>query len=67
MTTEEFLELRALVRQNQRHLLTNQRHLEQLVRHAGRDRWYVAFGSDVAANILTNAGFWLLQRLLGRR
>lgn len=67
MTSEEFLTLKALMQQNQRHLLTNQRHLERLVEHAERDRWYVAFGSDVAANVLTAAGFWLLQKLLAKR
>ena len=67
MTSEEFLTLKALMQQNQRHLLANQRHLERLVEHAGRDRWYVAFGSDVAANVLTTAGFWLLQKLLAKR
>lgn len=67
MTSEEFLTLKALMQQNQRHLLTNQRHLERLVEHAERDRWYVAFGSDVAANVLTTAGFWLLQKLLTKR
>jgi hypothetical protein len=67
MTSEEFLQLKALMQQNQRHLLTNQRHLERLVQHAERDRWYVAFGSDVAANVLTTAGFWLLQKLLAKR
>lgn len=45
----------------------NQQHLEQLVEHANQDRWWVAFGSDVAANVLTNAGAWLMGRLLSRR
>lgn len=45
----------------------NQQNLEQLVEHAEKDRWYVAFGSDVAANILTNAGAWLMTRLLARK
>jgi hypothetical protein len=44
----------------------NQQHLEHLVEHADRDRWYTAFGSDVAANVLTTAGFWLLQKLFNR-
>lgn len=67
MTSEEFLVLKSLMRQNQRHLLTNQQHLERLVEHANRDRWYVAFGSDVAANVLTTSAFWLLQKLLARK
>jgi len=67
MTSEEFLQLRALMKQNQRHLLTNQQHLERLVQHANRDRWYVSFGSDVAVNVLTTAGFWILQKLLARK
>lgn len=66
MTSEEFLQLKALMRQNQRHLLTNQQHLQHLVEKADRDRWYTAFGSDVAANVLTTAGFWLLQKLFKR-
>lgn len=67
MTSEEFLVLKSLMQQNQRHLLTNQQHLERLVEHANRDRWYVAFGSDVAANVLTTSAFWLLQKLLERK
>lgn len=66
MTPEEFLVLKSMMRQNQRHLLTNQRHLERLVQHADRDRWYTAFGSDVAANVLTTAGFWLLGKLFNK-
>lgn len=45
----------------------NQQHLQHLVEHANRDRWYVAFGSDVAANVLTTSAFWLLQKLLARK
>ena len=67
MTSEEFLVLKSLMQQNQRHLLTNQQHLERLVEHTNRDRWYVAFGSDVAANVLTTSAFWLLQKLLARK
>ena len=67
MTSEEFLTLKTLMQRNEKHLLNNQRHLERLVEHAERDRWYVAFGSDVAANVLTTAGFWLLQKLLAKR
>ena len=74
MTSEEFLQLKTLMQRNERHLLNNQRHLianqqqlERLVKHAERDRWYVAFGSDVAANVLTTAGFWLLQKFLAKR
>ncbi len=40
----------------------NQQHLQQLVEHANRDKWYVAFGSDVAANVLTTSAFWLLGK-----
>lgn len=67
MTPEEFLQIKALIQQNQRHLLINQRHLERLVEHANRDRWYISFGSDVAANVITTAGFWILQKLLKRK
>ena len=41
----------------------NQQRLQQLVEHANRDKWYVAFGSDVAANVLTNSASWLLGKL----
>ena len=41
----------------------NQQHLEHLVEKADRDRWYTAFGSDVAANVLTTSAFWLLGKL----
>lgn len=67
MTPEEFLQIKTLIQQNQRHLLINQRHLERLVEHANRDRWYISFGSDVAANVITTAGFWFLQKLLTRK
>jgi len=45
----------------------NQQHLQQLVEHADRDRWYTAFGSDVAANVLTTSAFWLLGKLFAKR
>ena len=45
----------------------NQQHLQHLVEHADRDRWYTAFGSDVAANVLTTSAFWLLGKLFSRR
>ena len=45
----------------------NQQHLERLVEHADRDQWYKAFGSDVAANVLTQSAFWLLGRLFAKR
>lgn len=45
----------------------NQQHLERLVEHADRDRWYTAFGSDVAANVLTTSAFWLLGKLFARK
>ena len=45
----------------------NQQHLEHLVEHADRDQWYVAFGSDVAANVLTTSAFWLLGKLFAKR
>lgn len=44
----------------------NQQHLQHLVRHADRDKWYISFGSDVAANVLTTAGYWLLGKLFKR-
>ena len=45
----------------------NQQHLQHLVEHADRDKWYVAFGSDVAANVLTTSAFWLLGKLFAKR
>lgn len=45
----------------------NQQHLHRLVEHADRDKWYVAFGSDVAANVLTTSAFWLLGKLFAKR
>jgi len=44
----------------------NQQHLQHLVEKADRDRWYTAFGSDVAANVLTTSAFWLLGKLFKR-
>jgi hypothetical protein len=41
--------------------------LERLVEHADRDQWYKAFGSDVAANVLTTSAFWLLGKLFAKR
>lgn len=45
----------------------NQQHLERLVEHADKDKWYVAFGSDVAANVLTSSAFWLLGKLFAKK
>jgi prephenate dehydrogenase len=45
----------------------NQQHLERLVEHTDRDQWYKAFGSDVAANVLTTSAFWLLGKLFTKR
>ena len=44
----------------------NQQHLEHLVEKADRDRWYTAFGSDVAANVLTTSAFWLLGKIFSK-
>lgn len=44
----------------------NQQQLQHIVEHIDRDKWWVAFGSDVAANVLTNSAAWLLGRLLKR-
>lgn len=44
----------------------NRQQLEHLVEHADRDRWYTAFGSDVAANVLTTSAFWLLGKLFDK-
>lgn len=45
----------------------NQQRLEHLVEHADKDRWYIAFGSDVAANVLTSSAFWLLGKLFAKK
>lgn len=45
----------------------NQQHLEHLVQHADRDRWYTTFGSDVAANVLTTSAFWVLGKLFAKK
>lgn len=45
----------------------NQQHLQHLVEHTDRDQWYKAFGSDVAANVLTTSAFWLLGKLFAKR
>ena len=45
----------------------NRQHLERLVEHADRDRWYTAFGSDVAANVLTTSAFWVLGKLFSKK
>lgn len=44
----------------------NQKQLQHIVEHIDRDKWWVAFGSDVAANVLTSSAAWLLGRLLKR-
>jgi len=44
----------------------NQQHLQHRVEHTDRDKWYVAFGSDVAANVLTTSAFWLLGKLFAK-
>lgn len=44
----------------------NQQHLEHLVEKADRDRWYTAFGSDVAANVLTTSAFWILGKIFSK-
>lgn len=44
----------------------NQQHLQHLVEKVDRDRWYTAFGSDVAANVLTISAFWLLGKLFSK-
>ena len=44
----------------------NQRHLERIVEHIDRDKWWVAFSGDVAANFLTDGLAWLARRLFRR-
>ena len=69
MTDEEkrlFVMMTMQNRSNDEILQAIQQHLEHLVEHAVRDRWYTAFGSDVAANVLTTSAFWLLGKLIAK-
>lgn len=69
MTDEEkrlFVMMTMQNRNNDEILQAIQQHLEHLVEHADRDRWYTAFGSDVAANVLTTSAFWLLGKLVAK-
>jgi hypothetical protein len=45
----------------------NRQHLEHLVEHVEKNKWYVAFGSDVAANVLTSSAFWILGRFFAKK
>ena len=45
----------------------NQQQLQQLIENTGRKQWYKAFGSDVAANVLTTSAFWFIQKMLAKR
>ena len=73
MTDEEKLLFVMLSMQNKsadeilRAIQQNRQHLEHLVEHAEKNKWYVAFGSDVAANVITTAGAWLLGKLLVKK
>lgn len=49
-----------------RAIAQNRRHLERIVRHTDRDKWWVSFGSDVAANLLTGGAAWLARKVFGR-
>ena len=68
---KQFFALLSMQNQSNNELLhairQNQQHLEHLVEHADRDQWYKAFGSDVAANVLTTSVFWLLSKLFARK
>ena len=72
MTDEEKRLFAMLTMQNKsnddilRAIQQNQQHLQHLVEKADRDRWYTAFGSDVAANVLTTSAFWLLGKLFSK-
>lgn len=73
MTDEEKRIFALMMMQNKsndeilRAIQQNQQHLEHLVEHADRDRWYTAFGSDVAANVLTTSAFWLFGKLFAKK
>ena len=49
-----------------RELKLNQQKLEHIVKHIDKDRWYVSFSSDVAANVLTTTASWLIGKLLSK-
>ena len=69
MTDEEkrlFVMMTMQNRSNDEILQAIQQRLDHLVEHADRDRWYTAFGSDVAANVLTTSAFWLLGKLVAK-
>ena len=73
MTDEEKRLFAMLTMQNKsnddilRAIQQNQQHLQHLVEKADRDRWYTAFGSDIAANVLTTSAFWLLGKLFAKK
>ena len=72
MTDEEKRIFTMMTMQNKsnddlRAIQQNQQHLQHLVEHADRDQWYKAFGSDVAANVLTTSAFWFLGKLFAKR
>ena len=73
MTDEEKRLFAMLTMQNKsnddilRAIQQNQQHLQHLVEKADRDRWYTAFGSDVAANVLTTSAFWLLSKFFAKK
>ena len=69
MTDEEkrlFVMMTMQNRSNDEILQAIQQRLDHLGGHAYRDRWYTAFGSDVAANVLTTSAFWLLGKLVAK-
>ena len=69
MTDEEkrlFVMMTMQNRSNDEILQAIQQRLEHLMEHADRDRRYTAFGSDVAANVLTTSAFWLLGKLIAK-
>lgn len=72
MTDEEkrlFVQMTMQQRNNDeimRAIQQNRQQLERIVSHIDRDKWYVAFGSDVAANVVTGAGAWLLAKLFSK-
>lgn len=61
MTVTEYLAIKQLLQQNQRHILQNQQLLND-IRH--RQSWWFDFGANVAGNAAYDVAIWLVRRLL---
>lgn len=72
MSDEERLQLELYLRQEYGHrelmneLRQQRAQMSQMAREMGRRSWVTDFGSDVAANFLTDGLIWLVRRLSRR-